>query len=268
MEANGFCKCCGASIPHRIGEGRCPFCVCYQYPDGAAKINFTVSVWNRYAHLAMLIGRLARIAERDKNIALRVGVFKGNDATHEELRELCNVPQFETHIFYRCEEFGNGRGHNIAAAGVPSDEILSVIAVDIVLPLDITYRIRSNVAQGKAYYFPLMYQQCRNGSLATRGGGGALLAAYKSDLEAVGGMSPERCQWGGGKEYRAGEDILVEERLDGMGLKKNRPTEQDLYCRWHKRWLTNPFYSPLKGRKTSCPWLTVMDEHGNEIGHK
>lgn len=25
-EEKGFCRFCGASIPHRIGEGRCPKC--------------------------------------------------------------------------------------------------------------------------------------------------------------------------------------------------------------------------------------------------
>lgn len=225
-------------------------------------VNFTVSMWNRFEHLHLLLDDLYHVRQLDPRIALHVCAFEGQDATISELRRAVDGAPCTSVLLYRTDEFGNGLGHNTATGGVPRDDIVCNVAVDAHLPCDITQRIRANVAEGKAVYYPLMFQQCQNGRLETRGGGGALMAMFKSDWHRIGGFHPPRTPWGGGAKLSGAEDIHWEKRVAEVGLKINRPKEQDLYCRWHVRSLANPFYRTLKGRnkRKLPPWMNVVDK--------
>lgn len=231
------------------------------------RIHFTVSMWNRFNHLRILMDDLAEIKQLDDNIALHVCAFEGTDATFEELEQAVGNAPCESYLTYRTDTFGNGLGHNLATMGVSTGDIVCHVAVDICMPVDITQRVRANVVRDEAVYFPAMFQQCRDGRLETRGGGGALIGLYKTDWFVIGGFSSPRMPWEGDHEISSAEDVLLGNRLEELKFKINRPREQDLFCRWHKRFLSNPFYRTLRGKRVDrlVSWLNVFRDDGTEI---
>lgn len=233
-------------------------------------ICFTVSMWNRFQHLKILIKDLSKVMEQDEDIALYVCAFKGKDAVREDVAGALGDAPFPTELVWREDEFGNGLGHNLAAKEAPEDCIISIVTVDINLPPDITSRIRPRVVRGKEFYFPEMFQQCRDGRLEKRGGGGALLAIYRDDLLRLGGLQPARCPWGGNTKLNKAEDCIFPRKAQEAGLKMNRPVERDMFCKWHKRFRSNPFYRTLRGRQTQklCPWMNFYRDNGLEIRGK
>jgi hypothetical protein len=232
------------------------------------EVHFTVSVWNRFPHLNDLVSNLCEIKKHGGDVVLDVCMFPGEDATLEEVRELLTGGAiFPTTLTYRMSEFGNGLGHNLAAVSVPLNAIVCTVAVDICMPFDIVSRIHEHVEEGYSFYGPRMFQQCENGLLSTKGGGGALIALYKSDWLRIGGFRSMWSPWGGDRTSGQGEDAQLIEDLQTMGMNIVRPCEQDLYCRWHRRDLGNEFYHLLEGRdpKHFPPWFTVYDKQGNRL---
>jgi hypothetical protein len=230
-------------------------------------INFTVSMWNRMPHLVTLLDNLYEIVQVDPDIALHVCAFEGEDATFSELRQAINGAPCPATLTYRTDEFGNGLGHNIVSGGIELDELICHVTVDICMPTDITQRIRDHTEDGKAIYYPRMYQQCKDGRLATRGDGGALIALYKRDWLKTGGLQPQRIPWGGDNKISGAEDIFFEKTIRELKYCVNRRKEEDLYCRWHLRHLANPFYRTLRGKNpgNTVPWMNLVSADGKEL---
>jgi hypothetical protein len=221
-------------------------------------VHFTVSMWNRFEHMKLLLANVESLWEQDPAIRFRVCMFPSNDASIHAAWFMLRKAKVPACLTYHCAEFGNGLGHNVAAGAVPLSHIICAVAVDIVLPEGFPARVRANVVRGKQFYFPEMYQQCPDGSLVGDGHGGALMAAFKTDWDRVGGLQPPRAPWGG-DATRKPEDVVFEQSMQRAGLEMARPDEKDLYCRHHARSLKNPFYAKLKGAKSKKPWMTFCE---------
>ena len=232
--------------------------------DEKPLIHFTVSMWNRAAHVEKLCHNIQLIANVDKRIALHVAFFDSDDIHVDDARKIVESLDLPSRLLHLRGEFNNGRGHNEAAkrGGVMVDEIVCPITVDLRLPLDICERIRANVSPTRQFYGPKVNNEDEAGRQHRGDYAYSLVAMYGRDFVAMGGLAENR-KWGGDRDEKpeGGEDVVMCRRLRKLGLEEIRPYERDLVCRWHSRDITRECYSSLKKYKEK-PWWTFTDSKG------
>jgi hypothetical protein len=230
-------------------------------------IHFTVSMWNRFDHLKKLMTNLNEVFAADHQFMLHVGFFESDDVMASDARWFVeNHTSYPARLVHLQEPFVNGRGHNAVAEGIPSDEIICAVTVDLQLPLNLPDRVRRSAKQGESFYGPMVSCADRNGQQYRDEFGYALFGIYGSDFAHAGGF-PENKKWGGDndKHPEGGEDMVFVRKLRKQGIRAVRPYVPELCCRWHPREITTKFYSTL-GRYHKKPWWTFM-KNGEEVSH-
>lgn len=226
-----------------------------------ATIHFTVSMWNRAEHLRKQLQNFQLLANVDHKIAVHVAYFDSDDIGPDEARDLIEegltCPSRMVHL---PAPFNNGYGHNMAASGIPSYDIVCPVTVDLKMPLDICGRIRANTRQGMFFYGPKVNNEDKAGKLHRCDCAYSLISMYMQDFLNVGGLT-QNVKWGGDSDDQSvgGEDVVMGRRLRNAGLTEIRPFERDLIDRWHVRDVSNVFYSTLGGYKKK-PWWTFVND--------
>lgn len=214
----------------------------------AGTVHFTVSVWNRREHLELLAANMNALWEADKNICLHVCAFAGEDATAEELKAIVDHAHCPHEFIYRWDEFGNGLGHNTAAASINPNEMLVIIAVDVCLPQRLVRIVRNRIRGGETFMRPRLGAEDQHGYRIEGGGNGwgrGMLVLMKADYLRAGGLLPQRSAWCWYQKTPP-EDNNITMALARMGLRCLTPYIQDAYCRWHLRDPRIHYYRTLR----------------------
>jgi hypothetical protein len=221
-------------------------------------IHFTVSVWNRIENLTALVRDLDKVWLVDPAIKLHVCAFRGEDATPQQLQDLLDGVRFPSELILRMDEFGNGLGHNTAAASVEPNEMLALTAVDTHIPPLEPQMIRDCVQGGQTFYRPRMGQQEQDGKVVwgrKNGTARGLLACLKADYLRAGTLRPQRAPWHARKTTGIPpEDQALTETLKKLGLDVRAPKREDMYCRFHARDPNSLYYAATLKHARLSDW--------------
>lgn len=221
-------------------------------------IHFTATAWNRLSHLQLLVQNLREIWEHDSDIALHVAFFRNDKALlSDRICALTDDVPFPADSIFLDEDFNPGLGHNAAAKLVLDHEIVCLINVDLIMPVDITAHIRALTHEDLAFFAPTANNADANGKLHECKYAYPLISTFKADFSACAGMPTNRC-WGGDSPSEHGEDVVLGQRLKAAGLTQHRPYRRDVICRWHERDLAQPFYRTIRQHRKK-PWWDLVD---------
>lgn len=203
-----------------------------QKPEEQPTVHFVSAIWNRGKHLKELVDTLNRIYKNNKNFKFHLCDYYSTDIyVEDELKRL----SCEYTLIRLNEKFNYGKGWNIGARNVPTEDIIALIAIDIKLPKDIIEKIHMFTNRGKTFFGPECGTEEKDGRLAFRHGGYGFISVYKSDYSKTGGVK-EKTTWGGE------ETGFIAKLKDRTRVKEIRYKAKDIILKWHERDFSATWY--------------------------